>query len=205
MAAPWPDLKIEALASHHNREDFSCGVDSLDRYPQTQARQDVRRKANGVFILVELDKPDIVLGYYTLCATALPQGDVPTSARKHVPRYPLVAATLVGRLPGKANASAPCFWPTLYVAPMRARILSARRCSWSTLSTNGPRPSTRETALCGWRTRSASSCRCTRFCDCWSDDRRMVVLAFVVLYRHGAPRPTKMANIVSPWRYDAGA
>jgi GNAT superfamily N-acetyltransferase len=98
MAASQPDLKIEALASHHNREGFSCGVDSLDRYLRTQARQDVRRKANGVFILVELENPDVVLGYYTLCATALSQGDVPTSARKHIPRYPLVAATLVGRL-----------------------------------------------------------------------------------------------------------
>jgi hypothetical protein len=62
MAPPRPNLKIEALAAHHNRDDFSCGVDSLDRYLRTQASQDVRRKANGVFILVEPDKPDVVLG-----------------------------------------------------------------------------------------------------------------------------------------------
>lgn len=98
MAPPRPDLKIEALASHHDRDSFSCGVDSLDRYLRTRASQDVRRKANGVFILVEPDKPKVILGYYTLCATALAQGDVPVAARKHVPRYPLVAATLVGRL-----------------------------------------------------------------------------------------------------------
>jgi GNAT superfamily N-acetyltransferase len=73
-------------------------VDSLDRYLRTQAGQDVRRKANAVFILVESNKPNFVLGYYTLCATALPQGDVPVAARKHIPRYPLVSATLVGRL-----------------------------------------------------------------------------------------------------------
>lgn len=98
MAAPRPDLKIEALASHHDRDGFSCGADSLDRYLRTQASQDVRRKANGVFVLVEPEKPDIVLGYYTLCATGLAQGDVPAAARKYVPRYPLVSATLVGRL-----------------------------------------------------------------------------------------------------------
>ena len=98
MAPPRPDLKIEAHASHHDRDGFSCGVDSLDRYLRTQASQDVRRKANGVFILVKPDKPGVVLGYYTLCATALAQGDVPAAARKHVPRYPLVSATLVGRL-----------------------------------------------------------------------------------------------------------
>jgi GNAT superfamily N-acetyltransferase len=98
MATPRPDLRIEALASHHDRDGFSSGVDSLDRYLRTQASQDVRRKANGVFILVKADKPGVVLGYYTLCATGVAQGHVPAVARKRIPRYPLVSATLVGRL-----------------------------------------------------------------------------------------------------------
>jgi len=42
--------------------------------------------------------PKEILGYFTLCATALGQGDVPEPARKLVPRYPLVSATLIGRL-----------------------------------------------------------------------------------------------------------
>jgi GNAT superfamily N-acetyltransferase len=91
-------LRVEALAAHHDREAFSCGVDSLDRYLRSQAGQDVRRRANGVFIIVAADTVETVLGYYTLCATSLQQGDVPGAARKHVPRYPLVSATLVGRL-----------------------------------------------------------------------------------------------------------
>lgn len=98
MAPPRPDLRVEALAAHHDRDAFSCGIDSLDRYLRSQAGQDVRRRANGVFILVSADAVDTVLGYYTLCATSLPQGDVPAAARKHVPRYPLVSATLIGRL-----------------------------------------------------------------------------------------------------------
>ena len=65
---------------------------------RTQASQDVRRKANGVFALVDPRRPNEVLGYYTLCATALPQGDVPAAARRHIPRYPLLSATLIGRL-----------------------------------------------------------------------------------------------------------
>ena len=93
-----PDLKIEPLGSHHDRAGFACGVESLDRYFRTQASQDVRRKANGVFVLVDPREPNEVRGYYTLCATALSQGDVPVAARKHIPRYPLVSATLVGRL-----------------------------------------------------------------------------------------------------------
>jgi GNAT superfamily N-acetyltransferase len=92
------DLRIEVLAPHHDRAEFASGVDSLDRYFRTQASQDMRRKANGVFVLVEPEHPNLVLGYYTLCATGLPQGDVPAAARKHIPRYPVVSATLLGRL-----------------------------------------------------------------------------------------------------------
>lgn len=98
MAPPRPDLRVEALAAHHDRDAFSCGIDSLDRYLRSQAGQDVRRRANGVFILVAADAVETVLGYYTLCAASLPQGAVPAAARKHVPRYPLVSATLIGRL-----------------------------------------------------------------------------------------------------------
>ena len=71
---------------------------SLDRYLKIQAGQDVRRKANAVFVLSELQEPANILGYYTLCAMAVSHGDLPETARKHIPRYPLVSATLIGRL-----------------------------------------------------------------------------------------------------------
>ena len=73
-------------------------MEGLDRYLKTQAGQDVRRKANTVFVLSEISKPTRFLGYYTLCAMAISQGDVPQTAREHVPRYPLVSATLIGPL-----------------------------------------------------------------------------------------------------------
>jgi GNAT superfamily N-acetyltransferase len=93
-----PDLKIEPLGPRHDRAGFTCGVESLDRYLKTQASQDVKRMASGVFVLAGVDAPETVLGYYTLCATSLAPGEVPLAARKFVPRYPLVAATLIGRL-----------------------------------------------------------------------------------------------------------
>jgi GNAT superfamily N-acetyltransferase len=98
--ATWPskDLRVVLLGEQHDRGSFTCGVESLDRYLKTQAGQDVRRKVNAVFILSEVSEPTQVLGYYTMCAMAISQGDVPEAARKHVPRYPLVSATLIGRL-----------------------------------------------------------------------------------------------------------
>jgi GNAT superfamily N-acetyltransferase len=91
-------FEIQPLANAHDRAGFTCGVESLDRYLRTQAGQDVRRRANGVFVLIAEDEPQTILGYYTLAATALSPGDVPEAARRHVPRYPLVSATLIGRL-----------------------------------------------------------------------------------------------------------
>jgi predicted GNAT family N-acyltransferase len=92
------DLRIAVLNDAHDRNGFTCGVESLDRYLKTQAGQDVRRKANAVFVLSQKAEPDRVLGYYTLCAMAVSQGEVPEAARKHIPRYPLVSCTLIGRL-----------------------------------------------------------------------------------------------------------
>jgi predicted GNAT family N-acyltransferase len=95
---PSGDLRVVLLDEQHDRSSFTCGVESLDRYLKTQAGQDVRRKANAVFVLSEVGKPTSILSYYTLCAMAVFHGDVPETARKHTPRYPLVSATLIGRL-----------------------------------------------------------------------------------------------------------
>lgn len=95
---PEVNFTVIPLDDGHDRAGFSCGVESLDRYFHTLAGQDARRRANGVFVLVDRGQPDRVLGYYTLCATALTPGDIPEAARARLPRYPLVSATLIGRL-----------------------------------------------------------------------------------------------------------
>lgn len=92
------DFRIEPLAKHHDRASFSCGVEALDSYLKTRANQDMRRKSNAVFVLTRESQPGRILGYHTLCAYTLPPGDIPEPARKHLPRYPLVSATLIGCL-----------------------------------------------------------------------------------------------------------
>ncbi len=90
--------RLESLSKQHDRDAFHCGVESLDNYLKTQASQDMRRKANAVFVLVAADAPRTIAGYFTLCACGLQPGAVPEEARKHLPRYPQVSATLLGRL-----------------------------------------------------------------------------------------------------------
>jgi len=91
-------FRLEPLGRQHNRTAFRCGVESLDRYLATQASQDMRRKANAVFVLVSDDDPATVVGYFTLCSYGVSPGDIPEAARKHIPRYTVVSATLIGRL-----------------------------------------------------------------------------------------------------------
>lgn len=40
---------IELLDSKHERADFDCGEDLLNKYVKTQASQDVKRKASRMF------------------------------------------------------------------------------------------------------------------------------------------------------------
>lgn len=99
MAGPAAyDFQLEPLAQQHDRAAFSCGVQSLDHYLKTQASQDMRRKANAVLVMVGAEAPTRIVGYFTLCAHTLSQDEVPEAARRHIPRYPLVSATLIGRL-----------------------------------------------------------------------------------------------------------
>ena len=95
---PSHDLTVCPLDPGHDRQGFTCGNARLDRYFKTQAGQDARRRAAGVFVLVDPALPAEVLGYDTLAALSLAQGDVPGAARERLPRYPRVSATLIGRL-----------------------------------------------------------------------------------------------------------
>lgn len=88
---------VEPLDAQHNRSDFECGVEPLDRYLKQQASQDMRRKIAALFVLVDQDI-DSIAGYYTLAATAIRLAELPPEITKKLPKYPLVPATLLGRL-----------------------------------------------------------------------------------------------------------
>jgi len=93
---PADPYRIEALAGKHNRAQFTCGVEPLDRYLHQQASQDVSKRVAAVFVLT----PDgtTIAGYYSLSAHAVNLADLPSNVAKKLPRYPNVPATLLGRL-----------------------------------------------------------------------------------------------------------
>ena len=89
--------RVEALGRQHDRLGFSCGSDPLDQYLRTQAGQDARKRVAAPFVLCE-GESHAVLGYYTLSAISVDIGAWPENVAKKLPRYPVVPATLMGRL-----------------------------------------------------------------------------------------------------------
>jgi ribosomal protein S18 acetylase RimI-like enzyme len=89
-------IVIAPLSGDHDRQAFSCGIETLDRYLQTQAGQDVRRRLSNCFVA----SPDTITiaGYYTLAAASIPLSDLPVEETRRLARYPLMPAALIGRL-----------------------------------------------------------------------------------------------------------
>ncbi len=97
MAAAAAALRVELLSDRHVRENFASGVEPLDRYLRQQARQDLRRHIASCFVLVG-DSGRVPTGYYTLAVTGIALTALPEPVAKRLPRYPVVHATLMGRL-----------------------------------------------------------------------------------------------------------
>jgi len=57
--------RVLPLQKAHERQTFTCGSPTLDRYLQNQARQDSEKRVAAVFALVHPPASQ-VLGYYTL-------------------------------------------------------------------------------------------------------------------------------------------
>ena len=89
--------RVEALSKQHNRSGFTCGSEPLDTYLRVQAGQDARKRVAAAFVLCE-GTSHTVLGFYTLSAISVDIGSWPEEVAKTLPRYPVVPATLLGRL-----------------------------------------------------------------------------------------------------------
>lgn len=89
---------IEPLdTARHDRSGFQCGVEALDRYLQSQAGQDARRRVAAPYVLIRPPSP-AVLGFYTLSNASVQAAELPPAIVKKLPRYPTLPATLLGRL-----------------------------------------------------------------------------------------------------------
>jgi predicted GNAT family N-acyltransferase len=87
---------VEPLAQTHGRLSFVSGEQELDRYFHHLARQDAKRRITAPFVIV--DEAGVVIGYYTLSSYGIRAGELPPDVQRKLPRYPMLPATLLGRL-----------------------------------------------------------------------------------------------------------
>ena len=80
-----------------DRSAFTCGTPSLDRYLREQAPQDGKRLLASCFVALDT-ATNTIAGFYTLAATSIQAGELPSNLLKRLPRYPLLPAALIGRL-----------------------------------------------------------------------------------------------------------
>lgn len=90
-------LPMPLDAKLHDREAFSCGVSELDTFLKTRARKEAEQNLNKTFVLTRAEKPQEIIGYYTLSTRHIPVNDMPAELSKRLPRYNHLGVTLLGR------------------------------------------------------------------------------------------------------------
>lgn len=90
-------ITVEPFGRKHDRTNFHCGIETLDRYLKQQARQDADKRVAAPLVAVSPPGKHI-LGFYTLSASVLGLVDLPEELARRLPRYPQLPVTLLGRL-----------------------------------------------------------------------------------------------------------
>ena len=91
------NFPIELFGPQHDRPNFRCGNEALDRYFHERIRREVDARVAAAFVMAD---GAAVMGYYTLSAHSIERDALPEDIVKKLklPRYPLIPATLMGRL-----------------------------------------------------------------------------------------------------------
>jgi len=90
-------IVISSLQKQHDRSNFFCGEESLDKYIKQQANQDIKRRISRIFVANSQQQPDQILGYYSLSSLSIELSTLPMELAKKLPRQ-AVPCALIGRL-----------------------------------------------------------------------------------------------------------
>jgi GNAT superfamily N-acetyltransferase len=97
---PWSfqTYSVVPLSEAHQRGEFACGKDPLDRFIRDQVFNWIGRNLAQVFVLITPTLPDRVLGYYTLSMTRVDASNLPKKVAKRFPHAAEIGAVLLGKL-----------------------------------------------------------------------------------------------------------
>jgi ribosomal protein S18 acetylase RimI-like enzyme len=57
---------VELLEKRHDRDGFDCGNEALNQFLRQTARQHIQKGISRMFVLVETEQPNIIIGFFTL-------------------------------------------------------------------------------------------------------------------------------------------
>ena len=90
------NYKIELLGKHHNRKDFDCGEEKLNQYLLAVASQHTKKGVSRTYVIIEVGRPDKILGFVTLTACEIKAEFLPDPYPKKFPST--VPGAKIGRL-----------------------------------------------------------------------------------------------------------
>ncbi len=64
-------LQITQLNKGHNRQQFNCGDEAINRYLKQQANQSAKKNYSQTHVLTEESDPSTIFGFYTLTSCFL--------------------------------------------------------------------------------------------------------------------------------------
>lgn len=91
-------MRSQLLTKEHNRTNFTCGNEALDRYLAKLAMQDIKRNLAACYVIMDNDSNE-VLAYYTLSSFIVERHDIPEDFTKlsKLP-YADLPVFMIGRL-----------------------------------------------------------------------------------------------------------
>ena len=75
---------IQPLNKFHDREQFDCGVEVLNQFLRSTARQHIQKGISRTFVLSDRDSPSII-GFFTLTICEVRSEKLPASIAKKYP------------------------------------------------------------------------------------------------------------------------
>jgi predicted GNAT family N-acyltransferase len=119
---------IEPLsASKHRRDEFSCEEPDLTEFLHHCALPEMQARAAACFVLTPEEDPRRVAGFYTLSAATISLVKLPPELSAHLPKYPNLPATLLGRLARDQEFRGAGLGELLLVSALRRALESTSR------------------------------------------------------------------------------
>lgn len=87
-------MLITKYQKQHDKKDFDCGIEPLNRFIHQQVNQLIKRRETVLYVAVDEYK---IVGFYTLSSCQLKQGDDMELLKKQSPHSP-IGGVLLGRL-----------------------------------------------------------------------------------------------------------